>query len=98
MVRRQERGGEEHGATMAVGAVAGTLAAALVAGSVILVVVLATGAVVGAVVAGTLALAAAQVRGRRDESGDHPAPGLSPEGGPAAQREEAGHTSPSTAS
>ena len=34
-------------------------------------------------------------RGRVPESGDAPPPGFTPNGGPAAQRAEAGHASPS---
>ena len=90
--------GARHGSAAATGAIAGVLVAALMAGSLVLVIVLALGAVVGGMVAAAGAVALDGVRGRRTRSGDRPAPTLTPQGEPDAQRAEAGGPSPEPAS
>jgi hypothetical protein len=92
----QEGSNDVHAGALGIGAAIGALIAAVYAGSFFLLIILAIGAGIGAVVAGGFAFIGDLVRGRRDESGDHPAPGLRAGGGPAAQRAEAGATSPSS--
>jgi hypothetical protein len=92
----QEGSNDVHAGALGIGAALGALVAAVYAGSFFLLIVLAVGAAVGAVLAGGVAFIGDLWRGRADRSGDHPAPGLSAGGGPAAQRAEAGATSPSS--
>ena len=93
--RGVEAGAQDHGGAIAAGAIAGVAVAALVAGSVILLIVLLLGAVGGGLLAGIGALAVDSARGRPNRSPEHPMPTLGVDGGPAAQRAEAGHVSPS---
>ena len=92
----QEGSNDVHAGALGIGAAIGAIVAAVWAGSILLLIVLGFGAAVGAVLAGGIAFIGDLVRGRRDQSGDHPAPGFSAGGGPAAQRAEAGATSPSS--
>lgn len=80
---------------VAVGAFAGTLVAALVAGSLMLVLLLAFGAILGAVAALLVVFVGRRLRGERGGSPEHGGQSLSLRTGPAAQRAEAGHASPS---
>ena len=92
----QEGSNDVHAGALGIGAAVGALVAAVWAGSIMLLIVLAFGAALGAVFAGGIAFIGDVWRGRSKDSGDHPAPGLTANEGPAAQRAEAGATSPSS--
>ena len=92
----QEGSNDVHAGALGIGAAIGAVIAAIWAGSVMLLIVLAFGAAAGAVIAGIVAFVGDLWRGRADRSGDHNPPGFRAGGGPAAERAEAGHTSPSS--
>jgi hypothetical protein len=92
----QEGSNDVHAGALGIGAALGAIAAAVWAGSMMLLIVLAFGAALGAVIAGGIAFIGDLVRGRSRRSGDHAPPGLTAGAGPAAQRAEAGATSPSS--
>jgi len=95
-IETEQAKGTLHGSALGAGAVLGLLVAAVIAGSIFLVIMLAGGAVIGALVFGLIALARDRVR--TSPSGDRPPPTLGVDGGPHAQRAEAGGASPEPSS
>jgi hypothetical protein len=80
---------------VAIAAVAAVVLVAVTRGVIALVFLAWVAVLVGLVVA--VAVAGVQgLRGSLRASGDHRPPGLKPGGGPASQRADAGHVSPST--